>query len=429
MSAVARRHPCRFLLAMACALGFAAMLVMAPPVRGQTSAVVPVQAPAADPGDLDRQVLVMLRLPPVRYRPGGSYTEAYGGQLGQRARHALARELADQHRLRVVETWPMPLLGIDCVVLALGPAPADPREPAQVALQLESAEGVSWAQPMHTYRPQSGSADPLFDAQPAAAQWHLSQLHQLATGKGVTVAVVDSGIDATHPDLRGQVVQNQNFVDAQPVPPEWHGTAVAGIIAARSDNGIGIAGVAPEARLVGLRACWQRTPADTVCSTLSLAKALHAALTYDVQVINMSLGGPEDLLLARLLGLALARQIRVVAAVAGPGTGGSFPATLPGVVAVGAGTPLPAGAVQAPGRDVPTTVPADRWALVTGSSYSAAHVSGLLALAFELSGTAYQPLVLAPQSTIDACATLLRQRQAPHSACALTLLAHQSRVD
>jgi len=397
------------------------LLLLALPTRAQT--------PVTSVDNTARQIMVMLRLPPARYRPGGSYTEAYAGQLGQAARSALVRQLAQDNRLTVVETWPMPLLGVDCVVMALGDAQTDAREPEQVARSLENASDIAWAQPMHLYHGEAAPNDPLFSAQPVAEQWHLAQLHQLATGKGVTVAVVDSGIDATHPDLLGQVRLNLNFVDAQPVVGEWHGTAVAGVIAALSNNGIGVAGVAPRAQLLGLRACWQTTPSDTVCNTLSLAKALHAAVTQSVQIINMSLSGPEDRLLAQLLTVALARNIRVVAAVPGPNGGGGFPASLKGVIAVGAGPPLAAGAVQAPGRDVPTTVPTARWALVSGSSYAAAHVSGLLALVRELAGTTPGQLVLAQQSAIDACATLLRQREVSQGSCSPTVLSRQTRAE
>jgi len=406
---------------LAGALYCVTLLLLALPARAQT--------PVAIADSTARQLMVMLRLPPARYRPGGSYTEAYGGQLGQAARSAITQRLAQDNRLTVVETWPMPLLGVDCVVMALGDVQSDAREPEQVARLLEGASDVEWAQPIHVYRAQATPNDPLYSAQPVAEQWNLSQLHQLATGKGVTVAVIDSGIDATHPDLLGQVKRNQNFVDAQPVVAEWHGTAVAGVIAALSNNGIGVAGVAPQAQLLGLRACWQATPSDTVCNTLSLAKALHAAVTQSVQIINMSLSGPEDRLLAQLLNVALARNIRVVAAVPGPNDGGGFPASLKGVIAVGAGPPLVAGAVQAPGRDVPTTVPMARWALVSGSSYSAAHVSGLLALVHELGGATPGPLVLASQSAIDACATLLRQREVPQGGCNPTVLSRQTRAE
>ena len=114
--------------------------------------------------------------------------------------------------------------------------------------------------------------DPLYAAEPAAAQWHLADLHRIATGRGVKIAVIDSGIEVGHPDLAGQILLSRNFVAGQSALAEQHGTGVAGIIAAKADNGIGIAGVAPGARLLALRACWQ-TPGGTVCDTLSLAKA------------------------------------------------------------------------------------------------------------------------------------------------------------
>ena len=82
----------------------------------------------------------------------------------------------------------------------------------------------------------------------AAAQWHLAELHQLASGRGTRVAVIDSGIDASHPDLAGQVAVNRNFVSGQALAAERHGTAVAGIIAAKADNRMGIAGGAWERR-------------------------------------------------------------------------------------------------------------------------------------------------------------------------------------
>ena len=79
----------------------------------------------------------------------------------------------------------------------------------------------------------------------------------------------------------GQVALKENFVDGRRELPEEHGTAVAGIIAARADNGVGIVGVAPNARLLALRACWQESSQATVCTSLSLAMALHFAIAHD----------------------------------------------------------------------------------------------------------------------------------------------------
>jgi len=138
--------------------------------------------------------------------------------------------------------------------------------------------------------------------------------------------------------------------------------------------------------------------------------------------------GPQDPLLARLLDLSIARGISVVAAVDRTVRGGGFPASHPGVLAVadqesGAAEP---GMLLAPGRDVPATGPPARWYLVSGSSFAAAHVSGLLALlheagasrAMRVADAFVDALVRLPSGAIDACASLM-QRTGP-CACACT---------
>jgi subtilisin family serine protease len=249
-------------------------------------------------------------------------------------------------------------------------------------------------------------------------------LHELATGRNVRVAVVDSMIDARHPDLAGQFQIRRNFVPDRADAPELHGTGVAGVIAALADNGVGVAGVAPSARLMALRACWQQKASATICNTFGLAEALHFAIEHDAQVINLSLSGPPDLLLGKLIDVGLARGIVVVGAVDPTLAGGGFPASHPGVVAVSSESSGRPGTYVAPGRDVPTTQPGARWALVSGSSYSAAHVSGLAALLLERSPRARRPLTLVTTQAggaIDACATLLRGT-APCGGCGCALM-------
>ncbi len=70
--------------------------------------------------------------------------------------------------------------------------------------------------------------DPLYAAEPAAAQWHLADLHRIATGRGIKIAVIDSGIEVRHPDLAGQIFISRNFVAGQPAAVEQHGTALPG---------------------------------------------------------------------------------------------------------------------------------------------------------------------------------------------------------
>lgn len=369
--------------------------------------------------EAERQVLVMLQLPKAHYRPDGSYAGTYGEGVGRQSRQQVAQSLAKTHRLELRSQWAMPLAGLDCFVMRL--ADGDARSAADAARAVSDDRRVAWAQPVSLYQAQGTQQEPLYPAQPAAQQWHLAALHKLATGRGVRVAVVDSGVEARHPDLAGQVVLNENFVDDRPPPAERHGTAVAGIIAARADNGLGIAGVAPQARLLALRACWQAASDQTLCTSLGLAKALHAAIQQGAHIINMSLGGPDDRLLALLLDQALARGATVVAAL--PGSGGPFPANHRGVLVVGSAPPLPDGAVTAPGRDVPSTAVGGGFALVSGSSFAAAHAAGLLALVRELDGhrsaaAARTALVTAAQGRIDSCATLARHVSGGSPGCA-----------
>jgi subtilisin family serine protease len=200
-----------------------------------------------------------------------------------------------------------------------------------------------------------------------------------------------------------------------------HGTAVAGVIAALTNNGLGIVGVAPAAELLALKACWQERPdAPAVCNTLTLAEALAFAIQKRARIINLSLTGPSDPLLARLVGRALEQGILVLGASAAlSNEDAGFPLSVAGVIAVAdaddpdrlahAGAlrpttnsgsrppanndPQPAATsnpparplLAAPGREVLTLAPGGRYDYVSGASISAAMVSGVVALVLERS--------------------------------------------
>jgi len=278
---------------------------------------------AVAPTEPERQVLVLLSLPPAHFRPDGNYTAGYADAAGSATRRRIAAALARSNGLTLATDWPLPILGLDCYVMDV---PASQRAD-DVAMRLARDPRVTWAQPMNVFHALSHD-DPLFSLQPAAREWQLDELHAAATGRDVRVAVIDSGVQLDHPDLAGQVMASANFVGEPDARAEIHGTAVAGIIAARADNHVGIAGVAPRARLLALRACRQATAADTSCTTLSLATALHAAIDRGAQVINMSLGGPSDRLIERLVEAALERGIVVVAAADRALPQGGFPAAV-----------------------------------------------------------------------------------------------------
>ena len=353
----------RPLLAMLCALSFGAT----------------VHAQAQPPS----QVLVMLRAAAPHLRSGDGYAPGYTAAPDETARLRIARELAHQYRLQLVDNWPMPALGLDCFVMRMAPGmSAD-----EVAQALSHDVRVESAQPRQAFH--TLSKDPLYSLQPTAAQWHLTELHVLSTGRNIAIAEVDSGVDNVNPDLAGQIAEQRNFVDDGAYRAELHGTEVAGIIVAREGNGVGIVGVAPQAHLLALRACWQlsQDSAAAACDSFTLAKALQYALEKHAQIINLSLTGPDDRLLRRLLDMAIARHVIVVGAVDDTVADGGFPASYPGVVAVaGEHTGIMRNDVLlAPGEDIPTTQPGARWNLVNGSSFAAAEVSGLVALIRELS--------------------------------------------
>ena len=425
------------------ALGLLALLCVA----HATAQPTPVRAEAAG-AIAQREVLLMLRVAPAHYRPDAGYGNDYQNAPGRVARRHVAEELAHAHGLLLHDEWPMPALGVDCFVLdapdraaALRQAQAlaaDPRVESAQAMQLFHTLGGTVAHGLDQHDVDQHGPDPLYAVQPATSVWHLGELHALATGKGVRVAIIDSGVAIDHPDLRGQITLARNFVDDRGNVPEAHGTAVAGIIAAREGNGIGIVGIAPQARLLALRACWQDGPAAAACSSFTLARALQFAIDARPQVLNLSLSGPQDRLLARLLDVALARGINVVGAVDMQARDGGFPASHPGVLAVEDMSgdsmksdgreymPLPFVVIWAPGEGIPTTLPDGGWGLVSGTSFATAQVSGLVALLRQrgtgltpaqlLAALTGVPLAAERPRTIDVCAVM--RRTAGHCVCA-----------
>jgi subtilisin family serine protease len=145
-------------------------------------------------------------------------------------------------------------------------------------------------------------------------------------------------------------------------------------------------------------------------------------------VINLSLSGPDARLLREILNVAYARGVAIVAAFDPKLPGGGFPASVPGVIAVSdvLVTGSHGDVYVAPGRDVPTTEPGGRWFLVNGSSFAAAHVSGLVALMRERRHSA--PVVLVSLrrggGPIDACATLIRFAGACDCSCGSSRVAN-----
>jgi len=374
---------CAALLLQGCGSSLPAAQADAPSSADRRQAV-------ADGGE----VLVMVRSDVrSRFQPGSSGLGDYGVAPAPQGMLRTAAAIAHDHNLRLLSDWPMPSLGLHCFLMRV-PQDADVA-PALAALNADRR--IEWAQPSQRYRVLAHS-DPYYSLQSAARDLRLDEAHQASTGRGVLIAEIDTGIDVRHPDLEGQVREAENFIDRSPYVAEIHGTAVAGIIAGRADNGVGIVGVAPSAALLGLRACRETGSFyDAECDTFSLAKALQFALRREANVINLSLSGPYDRLLAALVDKALARDTVVVAAADPRRSDGGFPARQPGVIAVaaeGAPSAPETPTILAPGADVLTTAPPAGWAFFSGSSMAAAHVSGVVALMLARKPSASPALIL-----------------------------------
>lgn len=286
--------------------------------------------------------------------------------------------LARAYELKRVADWPLSSLGVRCFVFEV---PKAAQRDAIIA-SLGRERFVESVQRLSTFHTNAGYNDPYQNLQHGLAQMQVFAAQQWATGKSVKVAVIDTGLDTSHPDLHGRIVGIRNFIDrdSRAFDADIHGTAMAGVIAATSNNGIGLVGVAPEAEILGLKACRQTDSNDrgARCSSFTLAKAVNFAIDQAVDVINLSLGGPPDPLLERLVKKALDLNIVVVGAVT-PDWPGGFPAGVSGVIPV-TNRNSQAGSLLAPGTQVLSAKPSRDYDFYSGSSLSTAHVSGLAAL-------------------------------------------------
>lgn len=301
----------------------------------------------------------------------------------------LMQSIETDYGLREVAAWPIAPLHMHCAILEVS-AHAD-RSTLLVALARDHR--IRLAQPLQMFATRSEYNDPYFALQSGFQQMDVADAHSLSQGNGVKIAVIDTGVDTAHPDLRGTIVRSVNFVDAddRQFRRDRHGTEVAGIIAAVANNHEGIVGVAPGARLLVFKACWQlRSDEDAArCNTFTLSQALVAALDAHAQVINLSLSGPQDPLLHALLLEGLRRGIIIVgAAPAGTQSDDNALMQQNGVIQVASaeitsapeapqqpGTPL-----RAPGREILTLLPGGHYDFVSGSSLATAHVTGAVAL-------------------------------------------------
>jgi len=229
----------------------------------------------------------------------------------------------------------------------------------------------------------------------------LPEAHQLALGRDVAIAVIDSAVDTEHPDLEGAIVRSFDAVGGRDSAPDFHGTAVAGIIRSR---GI-VEGVAPQAQIMAVRAFHSKAGSLPETTTEILLVGINWAAENGARVLNMSFVGHRDGHLQELLQTVKRKGIILVAAAgnAGPKAAPAFPAAYPEVIAVTAvdekdrryqhanrGRYI---AVAAPGVDILVPVQRGRYELVSGTSFATAYVSGIAALLLERDPTVDQAAV------------------------------------
>jgi hypothetical protein len=298
-----------------------------------------------------------------------------------------ADELARRHRLAHLRSQNFPLIGGTIGLFRI----TDRRTIEVASREFATEASVRSVQPNFRYVVQEQKAaltegDP---AQYANAKLRLPQAHTLAHGANVTIAVIDSGIDVKHPELANAIADNFDALGSKE-GPHVHGTGIAGAIVSHAR----LMGSAPEARILAIRA-FGAAPNGAESTSYVILKGLDHAAAHGAQIVNMSFAGPKDGLIERAIAATVAKGIVMVAAAgnAGPKSPPLYPAANANVIAVTAtdaqdrlfaasnrGSHI---AISAPGVDIFLPAPDEKYQMTSGTSFSAAYVSGLAALMLE----------------------------------------------
>jgi subtilisin family serine protease len=300
---------------------------------------------------------------------------------------AQADELARRHGLARLESQNFPLVGGTIGLFRV----TDRRTVETVSRELATDASVRSVQPNFRYLLQDQQAaltegDP---AQYANAKLRLPEAHTLAHGANVTVAVIDSGIDLKHPEFASAISDSFDALGSKE-GPHAHGTGVAGALVSHAR----LMGSAPAARILAIRA-FGETQNGAESTSYVILKGLDYAAGHGAQIVNMSFAGPKDALVERGIAAAAAKGIVMVAAAgnAGPKSPPLYPAADSNVIAVSAtdardrlfaasnrGGYI---AISAPGVEIFLPAPGEKYQLTSGTSFSAAYISGLAALMLE----------------------------------------------
>jgi subtilisin family serine protease len=299
--------------------------------------------------------------------------------------------LARAYRLTRQSSFSSPTLGVRFARYRI----PDQRDLQQVLNDLSLDLRVVAVQPIYVYLGSQGAAVAATAVpQYAAEKLRLTDAHRIARGRNVRLAIIDSGVDVAHPELKGVVAEAIDVIGGK-AAPDTHGTAIAGIVGAREQ----LTGIAPDARIVAVRSFAQTAAGRSEGTTETLIKGIDAALGKGVRLFNLSFAGPRDPSVEQIIRVAEGRGAIFIAAAGngGPGAPAAYPAAYETVIAV---TAVDSGdkvydratrgdyiAFAAPGVDILAAAPKRAYGLSSGTSLAAAHVSGIVALIAERSLT------------------------------------------
>ena len=230
------------------------------------------------------------------------------------------------HGLQLLERSIIALLGVRLVRYRV----LNNRPLAAAVAALQGDPRVLGPQLNYYYRHLQGDADPSNGLQYSLVKLDVARAQTVARGGGTLIAVIDLGVDQSHPDLQGSVVEAFSAVCGDGSDP--HGTEISGIISA---HGI-VRGVAPEAKLLDVRVFAGERGRQSTATTFNLVRGIDWALSKRARVLNMSFAGPSDSLLEESIKRAAAKGAITVAAAGngGPQAAPAYPAAYPGVIAV-----------------------------------------------------------------------------------------------
>lgn len=290
-------------------------------------------------------------------------------------------EIATEYNLVFLERFSSELLGIDIVRFRL-PNPNDLKD---VLRKLQTETRIRAAQPEYVYLPAAGGEPAL---QYAAEQLHLPDIHRISTGEGIKIAVIDTAIDATHPEFSKAHVSTYSAYETEDTPVVGHGSGIVGILVADDS----LLGIAPGAHILSAQAFRGDESGKITGGTLSILRSVEWAFDQQAPIFNLSFAGYRDPLLEDAIFALAASGAIPVAAAGNDGTDAppAYPAAYEGVIAVTASAADATlyslannGAyidLTAPGVDLLVPANDQSYALASGTSLATAYVSGTIAV-------------------------------------------------